>query len=951
MSYIDITYPGWIDDKELWASLTGSTTLLKSSKDVLWGVSVVVDFWMHQGSKNADELNKKISKEIINADFLVITHAHMDHIWRIPQLIKEWFKWKILMTKATRDIAILMWEDYIKLTQRQIEELEAWNKKKWEKFREYLKIVNLYESLQNNNLNKKDKEKKQQSLNNIVWNNDIEKKYLKTKNILEENNIKSVDDIDNILNSNIPELLYDISDVYNTLKLIETMEVLEEKSLDSRIVITKADSDVIERLPELIEEWYDKKIFVLPALKQVVVNKLWEDYKNTNELNIKNKQIKEEYQSARKFVREYEQLKNKKKINKNWNIDEQIIKSKEKLEKNEIFVLRKKLKSLLEIKNKLENFENKFKIIEWKTLEDNENELKKIKNNIKKKRETKIEWFSLQEWLEFYRKIEGYINTKNWKQKNNLDTFYFDFNFFSKNSKIIDFLLKDDNKNLNLFLEIQEEIKNLETKRRKIINEKDLIIEREKFLNNKEKLLEEIKELEQYWIEKVQDIEEYIKQNFWKKKLKYTKEQIEKTIKRLELISEEENKKVVESLKLRFYNAGHVVWSIMASLSFVTKEVKSKVNWILQSNWNSFNWLKEIKKSHKNFLFTWDLWKITQANLSGSPDIPELKYDYVQMESTYANKDHPDKIKEFERLIEILNRPWKKLIAAFSFQRTQEVLTELLNNKANNLSNIEKIKKLQNRRNKIRKNYNSLLKKEKLNIEEEKQKQDLFLEITSIENKIKQLSKWIFSWFIIQDSPLASKITNVFLNHFPEIHKILDPLFQKQIFWKQQIRELENWEYKKIYSEIRKMDNDIIIASGWMMQWWAIINHIKQLVSDPRATIILTWYVAEWTLWRKLLDIEKQLLSASKLKREVIIDWEVYEVKCKVESIWGYSSHMWQSDLVSFWWELLNYAKQAKLSLTHWDENRKILKNLIEKVNSKVDIIIPKLGDKQRIKL
>jgi predicted metal-dependent RNase len=118
-----------------------------------------------------------------------------------------------------------------------------------------------------------------------------------------------------------------------------------------------------------------------------------------------------------------------------------------------------------------------------------------------------------------------------------------------------------------------------------------------------------------------------------------------------------------------------------------------------------------------------------------------------------------------------------------------------------------------------------------------------------------------------------------------------------------------------------------------MMQWWAIINHVKKLVSDPNATIILSWYVAEGTLWRKLLDIEKQLLNAYNANKIIQIDWEDFEVKCKIESIWWYSSHMWQSDLVEFWWKLLDYSKNAILSLNHWDESREVLKKLMEEVN------------------
>ena len=136
-----------------------------------------------------------------------------------------------------------------------------------------------------------------------------------------------------------------------------------------------------------------------------------------------------------------------------------------------------------------------------------------------------------------------------------------------------------------------------------------------------------------------------------------------------------------------------------------------------------------------------------------------------------------------------------------------------------------------------------------------------------------------------------------------------------------------------------------------MMQWWAIINHVKKIVWDPEATIILSGYVAEWTLWRKLLNIENQLLDAKNWNKEIIIDWEKFEVKCKIESIGGFSSHMWQWDLVNFGWKLLKYSKNAILSLTHWDETRWVLKELISWVNSKIEIIIPKLGDKLKMKL
>lgn len=87
--------------------VTGSCHLLQTVDK-----NILVDCGMFQGGnfnegKNHDNFLFNPSE----IDVLLVTHAHLDHIGRIPKLVKEGFKGKIFMTEATVELAILIWED------------------------------------------------------------------------------------------------------------------------------------------------------------------------------------------------------------------------------------------------------------------------------------------------------------------------------------------------------------------------------------------------------------------------------------------------------------------------------------------------------------------------------------------------------------------------------------------------------------------------------------------------------------------------------------------------------------------------------------------------------------------------------------------------------------------------------------------------------------------------
>ncbi|MBE6029444.1 MAG: MBL fold metallo-hydrolase [Clostridiales bacterium] len=241
------------------------------------------------------------------------------------------------------------------------------------------------------------------------------------------------------------------------------------------------------------------------------------------------------------------------------------------------------------------------------------------------------------------------------------------------------------------------------------------------------------------------------------------------------------------------------------------------------------------------------------------------KADYVIMETTYGNRNHPDNAMDVNHLVDIIcetaARGGNSVIPSFAVGRTQELIFEL------------------NR---------------------------IYEDPT--DPRQEQLSKIK----VYVDSPMAAAATEVFKNNA----QVFDEETKDYISKGENPLEFPNLKFTQSTEESQWLNIDkepkVIISASGMCEAGRIRHHLKHNLWDARNSIIFVGYQAEGTLGRCLIEGEK----------EVTLFGESIQVNAKIHNLEGFSGHADMNGLLAW---LKGFQKAPKqLFLVHGEPEVKL---------------------------
>ncbi len=213
--------------------------------------------------------------------------------------------------------------------------------------------------------------------------------------------------------------------------------------------------------------------------------------------------------------------------------------------------------------------------------------------------------------------------------------------------------------------------------------------------------------------------------------------------------------------------------------------------------------------------------------------------DYLICESTYGDREHDTIVTARDKLRDVVIRTAKRggkvIIPAFSLERTQEIVYDL---------------------------------------------------------HVLWDSKEMPAVPIIIDSPLASKVTDIFKQH-PECYD--QDMYDRFLKRAHNPFQFSLVTYTESVDESKELNGKpgpmIIMAGSGMCEAGRIRHHLKNELSDPKNTVLAVGYMAENTLGRRILDPDIT---------DVKIFDEVIRKRAEIQYINAYSGHADKNDLDRF---------------------------------------------------
>jgi metallo-beta-lactamase family protein len=158
------------------------------------------------------------------------------------------------------------------------------------------------------------------------------------------------------------------------------------------------------------------------------------------------------------------------------------------------------------------------------------------------------------------------------------------------------------------------------------------------------------------------------------------------------------------------------------------------------------------------------------------------------------------------------------------------------------------------------------------------------------------------------DSPMASKATEIYRRHSDYYDDEM-----RQVLAKREdaldypgAQATNDIESSKAISQAPRPY--MIVASNGMLTGGRVVNHLRELIDDPTATLLFVGYQGQGTLGA-------QLQAGVKAVR---IDGEMHDVRCQIRSISGFSAHADESELLD-WIGAFKKPRLKRVFIVHGD--------------------------------